>query len=92
VRGQAAPARIADADYSPGGIYLLGSLDDATWAIPWRWPDDIRRSSYHWAIKSANYKEQFNSFAFLTEFGRLASPRVGRDNCHSRTVALGMPA
>lgn len=53
------------AEFSKGGVYLLGSSTMQHAAIPWHWPAEI--NAHLWAIKSANYKEQFQFVRFLTE-------------------------
>jgi hypothetical protein len=56
---------LPDADYSKGGIYLFGSSTMQHAAIPWHWPADV--NAHLWAIKSANFKEQFQFIRFLAE-------------------------
>src|SRR4051812_36692027 len=40
---------LPDADYSRGGLYLLGSSTMQHAAIPWRWPSEM--NAHLWAIK-----------------------------------------
>jgi hypothetical protein len=74
---------LPDADYSRGGLYLLGSSTMQHAAIPWQWPSAM--NAHLWAIKSANFNEQFQFVRFLTESeGWLAA---GGDKT---TVVLGL--
>jgi hypothetical protein len=74
---------LPNADYSRGGLYLLGSSTMQHAAIPWHWPSEM--NAHLWAIKSANFKEQFQFVQFLAESeGWLAA---GGDK---PTVVLGL--
>ena len=74
---------LPDADYSRGGLYLLGSSTMQHAAIPWHWPSEL--NAHLWAIKSANFKEQFQFVRFLTESEGWLS--AGGDKT---TVVLGL--
>ena len=55
------------ADYSKGGVFFIGSSTTQHSVIDWELPPEERECIHNDAIKSANYKEQFQFVRYLVE-------------------------
>ncbi len=69
---------IWDVDYRRGGVFFLGSSTTQYSIAPWLLPARERPLVHNFAVKSANYGEQFRFVRYLTEQRGLLSAGAGK--------------
>jgi hypothetical protein len=67
-----------DVDYRRGGVFFIGSSTTQYSIAPWLLPEAERPLVHNFAVKSANYAEQYRFVRYLTEQRGLLSAGPGR--------------
>jgi hypothetical protein len=69
---------IWEVDYHRGGVFFLGSSTTQFSIAPWLLPESEQPLVHNFAVKSANYGEQFRFVRYLTEQRGLLSAGQGK--------------